>query len=124
MRGRIVFMFLSSEASDTRVPHPCAMILSPRCMTWSRHSAWTGFVRLSALPFQLRAAWIAARLGKPMLPSYKARFAKPYDAMELREAGWGLVAMGLRHQGRAARFGGRSSGEASTRPRRSGWSPW
>ena len=66
--------------------------------TWSRHSAWTAFVRLSALPFQLRAAWIAARLGKP-IPSYKARFARPYDAMELREAGWGLVAMGLRHQG-------------------------
>jgi hypothetical protein len=47
----------------------------------------------------VRAAWLAARLGKPMLASYKARFAKPADSMELREAGWGLIAMGLRHQG-------------------------
>jgi len=66
---------------------------------WSERSAWTAFVGMCALPFAVRAAWIGARLGKPMLPSYKARYAAPPDAGEMREAGWGLVAMGLRHQG-------------------------
>ena len=36
---------------------------------------WTTLWRLSALPFAVRAAWLAARLGKLMLASYKARFA-------------------------------------------------
>jgi hypothetical protein len=66
---------------------------------WSRHSQWTTFWRLSGLPFTTRAAWLAARLGKPLLGSYKARFANPADSLELHEAGWGLVGMGLRHQG-------------------------
>jgi len=60
---------------------------------------WTTLWRLSALPFAVRAAWLAARLGKPMLASYKARFAHPSDQDDLREAGWGLITMGLRHQG-------------------------
>jgi hypothetical protein len=50
-----------------------------------------------AFPFVIRAAWIAARLGKPVLPTYKARFAKPLEPIDLREAGWGLLCMGLRH---------------------------
>jgi hypothetical protein len=66
---------------------------------WSTLSLWTSFWNFSALPFTVRAAWLAARFGKPMLASYKTRFANPADGLELREAGWGLVAMGLRHQG-------------------------
>jgi hypothetical protein len=66
---------------------------------WSKHGQWTAFWSLSALPFTVRAAWLAARFGKPLLASYKTRFANPSDSLELREAGWGLVAMGLRHQG-------------------------
>ncbi|HEV3188883.1 MAG TPA: SEC-C metal-binding domain-containing protein, partial [Polyangiaceae bacterium] len=65
---------------------------------WSEHSQLTTFWNLSALPLTLRAAWLAARFGKPMLASYKTRFANPPDSMELREAGWGLIAMGLRHR--------------------------
>ena len=67
--------------------------------SWSRHSPWTFLFRLSAFPFAARAVWIAARLGKPILPSYRERFAKATDMMEFVEAGWGLVAMGLRHKG-------------------------
>jgi hypothetical protein len=66
---------------------------------WDTRSQWTSFWNFSALPFTVRAAWLAARFGKPMLGSYKTRFANPADSLELREAGWGLVAMGLRHQG-------------------------
>jgi hypothetical protein len=45
----------------------------------------------------MRAAWLAGRLGKPMFASYKERFAKPYNSIELREAGLGLACMALRH---------------------------
>ena len=60
-------------------------------------SAWAFLTKTSALPFVVRAAWIAARLGKPMLPSYKTRFARATNSIELRESGWGLACMGLRH---------------------------
>jgi hypothetical protein len=60
-------------------------------------SPWSVLTAQCAVPFVLRAAWLAARLGKPVLASYKARFVKPAHPMELREAGWGLIAMALRH---------------------------
>jgi hypothetical protein len=65
---------------------------------WSEHSLWSMFYGMG-VPLVARAAWLAARFGKPMLPSYKARYTKPFEEKELLEAGWGLVAMGLRHQG-------------------------
>jgi hypothetical protein len=67
--------------------------------SWNRSSPWTWLYHFSAFPFLARAAWIAARLGKPMLPSYRGRFAKPTDLLDLSEAGWGLGAMALRHKG-------------------------
>jgi len=60
-------------------------------------SPWEVLVMQNAFPFVIRAAWLAGRLGKPMLASYKARFAAPANAMTLREAGLGLLSMGLRH---------------------------
>jgi hypothetical protein len=63
----------------------------------SRASAWSLLTQQSAMPFVVRAAWLTGRLGKPMLASYKARYIKPSHPMDLREAGWGLVALGLRH---------------------------
>jgi hypothetical protein len=60
-------------------------------------SPWTAMTGQCAIPFVLRAAWVAARLGKPVLASYKNRYVEPAHLMELREAGWGLVAMALRH---------------------------
>jgi hypothetical protein len=66
---------------------------------WKTLSPWYFLTELCALPFVLRAAWVAGRFGKPLLPSYKARFAKPTYPIEAREAGWGLVAMALRHEG-------------------------
>ena len=63
----------------------------------SAGSAWGVMVTLGAFPFVMRAAWLAGRLGKPMLASYKERFAKPSHVIELREAGLGLACMALRH---------------------------
>ena len=60
-------------------------------------SPWSVLTAQCAVPFVLRAAWLAGRLGKPMLGSYKARFARAAHPIELREAGWGLIAMALRH---------------------------
>jgi hypothetical protein len=54
---------------------------------------------LSAYPFVLRAAWIEARLGKPMLAPLKERLANAEDPIVASEAGYGLLAMGLRHEG-------------------------
>jgi hypothetical protein len=65
----------------------------------SAPSPWYWLSDLSALPFAVRAAWLGARLGKPVLPAYKRRFLEPLNAIEALEAGWGLVAMALRHQG-------------------------
>lgn len=62
-----------------------------------RGSPWTPLVAQAAFPFNMRAAWIAARFGKPMLPSYKARYATSTSPFEVREAGCGLLSMGLRH---------------------------
>jgi hypothetical protein len=58
---------------------------------------WSFLTMTSAFPFVVRAAWLAGRLGKPMLPSYKSRFAKAINSIDQREAGWGLACMGLRH---------------------------
>ncbi len=63
----------------------------------STGSAWGVLVSQGTFPFVMRAAWLAGRLGKPMLASYKERFAKPSHAIELREAGLGLACMALRH---------------------------
>jgi hypothetical protein len=60
-------------------------------------SPWGFLTMTSALPFVVRAAWLAGRLGKPMFPSYKTRFARARSSIDLREAGWGLACMGLRH---------------------------
>jgi SEC-C motif len=60
-------------------------------------SPWTFLTKISALPFVARAAWLAGRLGKPMLSSYKTRFAKAINTIDQREAGWGLACIGLRH---------------------------
>ncbi len=61
-------------------------------------SPWSLLTKLAAFPFVLRAAWLTARLGAPMLPSYKARFRAPLDPFSAREAGYGLLALGLRHE--------------------------
>lgn len=63
----------------------------------ARASPWTVMSMTGAVPFVARAAWIAARLGKPLLPAYKARFARGGAPFEFLDAGWGLVAMALRH---------------------------
>ncbi len=58
---------------------------------------WSFLTMTSAFPFVVRAAWLAGRLGKPMFGSYKTRFVKAINSIDLREAGWGLACMGLRH---------------------------
>jgi hypothetical protein len=63
----------------------------------ARASAWSLLTQQCAMPFVVRAAWLTGRLGKPMLASYKGRYVEPSHAMDLREAGWGLIALGLRH---------------------------
>jgi hypothetical protein len=60
-------------------------------------SPWSVLTMASAFPFVVRAAWLAGRLGKPMMHSYKTRFTKPVNTIDQREAGWGLACMGLRH---------------------------
>ena len=60
-------------------------------------SPWAFLTKASGLAFVVRAAWLAGRLGKPMLPSYKTRFARAINSIDLREAGWGLACIGLRH---------------------------
>ncbi len=60
-------------------------------------SPWVILTMTSAFPFVVRAAWLAARLGKPMIASYKARFLSANDAVDVRESGWGLACMALRH---------------------------
>jgi hypothetical protein len=60
-------------------------------------SPWELLTVLGAFPFVARAAWVAARLGKPVLASYKARFASGRDPIAMREAGWGLLCLALRH---------------------------
>jgi len=62
------------------------------------HSAWAFLTMQAAFPFVVRAAWVAARLGKPMFPAYKERFFTPKNTIELRESAWGLLCMGLRHE--------------------------
>jgi hypothetical protein len=60
-------------------------------------SPWTFLTMTSAFPFVVRSAWLAGRLGKPMFGSYKTRFDKAINSIDLREAGWGIACMGLRH---------------------------
>ncbi len=62
-----------------------------------RASAWSLLTKQCAMPFVVRAAWLTGRLGKPVLASYKGRYVEPSHPLDLREAGWGLVALGLRH---------------------------
>jgi hypothetical protein len=62
-----------------------------------RGSPWELLMMQGAFPFVIRAAWIAGRLGKPMLPSYKARYVEAANPMTVREAGWGILCMALRH---------------------------
>ena len=60
-------------------------------------SPWAFLTMTSAFPFVVRAAWLAARLGKPMIGSYKERFLRATNSVDVRESGWGLACMGLRH---------------------------
>jgi SEC-C motif len=60
-------------------------------------SPWTFLTMTSAFPFVVRSAWLAGRLGKPMFGPYKTRFDKAINSIDLREAGWGIACMGLRH---------------------------
>jgi hypothetical protein len=60
-------------------------------------SLWNLLTQVSAFPFVMRAAWLAGRLGKPMIRSYKARFARAANPVDVRESGWGLLCMALRH---------------------------
>ncbi len=60
-------------------------------------SPWSILTMTSAFPFVVRAAWLAARLGKPMIASYKERFLKGTHSVDVRESGWGLACMALRH---------------------------
>ncbi len=60
-------------------------------------SPWAILTMTSAFPFVVRAAWLAARLGKPMIGSYKARFLRGTNPVDVRESGWGLACMALRH---------------------------
>jgi hypothetical protein len=60
-------------------------------------SPWAFLTMTSAFPFVVRAAWLAGRLGKPMIGSYKARFLKAAGTIDVRESGWGLACMALRH---------------------------
>jgi hypothetical protein len=52
--------------------------------------------------FFLRSAWVAARLGKGAIPSYKRTLAEGEDWMALLDGGMGLGAIGLRHAGAMA----------------------
>jgi hypothetical protein len=61
-------------------------------------SPWGPLIMQSAFPFLVRAAWLAGRLGKPMFPSYKARYFRAPNPIEVRESGWGLLCMALRHE--------------------------
>src|SRR5208282_3635733 len=48
--------------------------------------------------FFLRAAWLAARLGKAALPTYKRALANaPGDWVTMMEAAHGIAAIGMRH---------------------------
>jgi hypothetical protein len=60
-------------------------------------SPWMALVTTFEVPMLARAAWLAGRLGKTFFPFYKQRFSTLLDPIDLLEAGWGLVAMGLRH---------------------------
>jgi hypothetical protein len=63
----------------------------------ARRSPFIPLVRTFEVPFVARAAWIAGRLGKPFLPFYRQRYAAGADGLDFIEAGWGLVAMAVRH---------------------------
>ena len=63
----------------------------------ARRSPFIPLVRTFEVPFVARAAWIAARLGKPFLPFYRQRYASGGGGLDWVEAGWGLVAMAARH---------------------------
>ena len=54
------------------------------------------------MTFYLRAAWVAARFGKPVVPVYKAAFVNAKEWMSLLDAGVGLAAIALRHAGTSA----------------------
>ena len=55
---------------------------------WSRGplhetcSPWSALLAQCALPFVTRAAWLAAKFGKPMVGAYKARYAKAPHPVE------------------------------------------
>jgi hypothetical protein len=61
-------------------------------------SFWSALVLQSGFQFVVRAAWIAARLGKPTLPVYKARYLQAIDPLDVRECGWGMLCMAFRHE--------------------------
>jgi hypothetical protein len=65
----------------------------------ARGSPWLAIVKTFEVPMAARAAWLAGRLGKVFFPFYRQRFAGTVDPFDLLEAGWGLVAMGMRHAG-------------------------
>ena len=52
---------------------------------------------LQGAAFAARSAWAAARIGKPMLAAYKARYLGPTTEIMFHDAAWALQAMRLRH---------------------------
>jgi hypothetical protein len=56
----------------------------------------------SGLPFFMRAAWAAARLGRGALPRYKRVFAENDNWLHSFDAALGLGAIAFRHSGSAA----------------------
>jgi hypothetical protein len=60
-------------------------------------SPWMAMIGAFEVPMFARVAWLAGRLGKPFFPMYRQRFTTTADPIDLMEAGWGLVAMAIRH---------------------------
>ena len=52
--------------------------------------------------FYLRAAWMAARFGKPVIPQYKKAFTNAVEWMSALDAALGLGAIAVRHAGTQA----------------------
>jgi hypothetical protein len=87
--------------------HSAMLLLNTASREWVRDwaqqpgldkvSPWSLLVWQSGYPFVVRAAWLAARMGKPFFAAYKARYLEAVGGIEVREAGWGLACMGLRH---------------------------
>lgn len=85
-----VLMAMNGPELFDRLPGDVGEMMKENSISW-------GAVRQGVVSLALKGVWGAARLGKPILPTYKRLFHASGSELTVLDSGMSLVALGSRH---------------------------